>query len=217
MLRGYNPHIRTPYGVGVSKFMERKSIAPDRYGEQLKGFVDFITRACAFTGHRPHKLPWRGDEAAPACVALREVLTAQIDALVRNGYTEFLSGMAEGTDIWAAQAVLTLREKYPMMKLHCILPCFDQSAKWAASSRKRYRSILEQADSIIFVNRENEKNCMLERDRFLVSYASVVLAVYNGEKRGGTAATVRYARKLERELIVVDPATLAVTHEKVTP
>ena len=58
---------------------------------------------------------------------------------------------------------------------------------------------------------------MLERDRFLVSYVSVVLSVYNGEKRGGTAATVRYARKLGRDLIVIDPATLAVTHEKVTP
>lgn len=123
MLRGYNPHIQTCYGVGASKFMERKSIVSDRYDEQLKDFVDFISRACAFTGHRPHKLPWRGDEAAPAYVALKEVLTAQIDALVRNGYTEFLSGMAEGTDIWAAQAVLTLREKYPAMKLHCILPC----------------------------------------------------------------------------------------------
>ena len=197
--------------------MELQPTTPDRYAEQLAGLASFITRACAFTGHRPHKLPWRGDEAAPTCVALKEVLTAQINALVRNGYTEFLSGMAEGTDTWAAQIVLALREKNPAMKLHCILPCFDQSEKWAALSRECYRSILEQADSIIFVNRENKKNCMLERDRFLVSYASVVLAVYNGEKRGGTAATVRYARKLGRELIVVDPATLTVTREKKAP
>ena len=194
--------------------MERKSIRPDRYGEQLARLASFITHACAFTGHRPHKFPWRGDEAVPACVALKKVLADQIDTLVSNGYTDFLSGMAEGTDIWAAQAVLATREKYPALKLHCILPCFDQSAKWSASSRERYRSVLEQADSIIFVNRENKRSCMLERDRFLVSYASIVLAVYNGERRGGTAATVRYARKLGQKLIVIDPATLAVTHEK---
>ena len=98
------------------------------------------------------------------------------------------------------------------LKLHCILPCTAQSAKWSAALRKQYHAILEQADSIIFVNRADKKNCMLERDRFLVSYASVVLAVYNGERRGGTAATVRYARKLGRELIVIDPATRTVTH-----
>lgn len=27
--------------------------------------------ACAFTGHRPHKFPWKGDEADLRCVALK--------------------------------------------------------------------------------------------------------------------------------------------------
>ena len=141
------------------------------------------------------------------------MLAAQIDMLIENGYTEFLSGMAPGVDLWAAQIVLALRVTKPSLRLHCILPCAAQSAKWSAALQKQYRAILEQADSIIFVNRADKKNCMLERDRFLVSYASVVLAVYNGERRGGTAATVRYARKLGRELIVIDPSTLTVTRE----
>ena len=189
----------------------------ERYTEQLADLVGFIHHACAFTGHRPQKLPWRFDETAPDCVALKEALAGQIDTLIADGYTEFLSGMALGVDMWAAQIVLARRAKNPALKLHCILPCVEQSAKWTASSREMYRSILEQSDSIVFVNREDKKNCMLERDRVLVSYASVVLAVYNGEKRGGTAATVRYARKLGRELIIIDPVTLAVAHEKAAP
>lgn len=188
-------------------------IAPEQYTAQLAALAGFIDHACAFTGHRPQKLPWRGDEAAPGCVALKETLAAQIDALARDGYTEFLTGMAQGVDLWAAQLVLALRETNPALRLHCILPCAEQSARWSAASRKQYRAVLEQADSIIFVNRANRKDCMLERDRFLVSYASVVLAVYNGEKRGGTAATLRYARRLGRELIVIDPATRMVTRE----
>ena len=144
------------------------------------------------------------------------MLAAQIDMLIENGYTEFLSGMAPGVDMWAAQIILDLREKHPGLKLHCILPCAAQSAKWSAALQMQYRAILEQADSIIFVNRADRKNCMLERDRFLVSYASVVLAAYNGERRGGTAATVRYARKLGRELIVIDPVSLTVNHETKT-
>ena len=35
--------------------------------------------------------------------------------------------------------------------------------------------------------------------------AGCLLAVYNGELRGGTAATVRYAQRLGRRLIVLDP------------
>lgn len=193
--------------------MEQKRNAPEQYTAQLATLAGFIDHACAFTGHRPQKLPWRGDETAPGCVALKETLAAQIDALACDGYTEFLTGMAQGVDLWAAQLVLALRVTNSALRLHCILPCAEQSARWSAASRKQYRAVLEQADSIIFVNRANKKDCMLERDRFLVSYASVVLAVYNGEKRGGTAATVRYARRLGRKLIVIDPATLTVTRE----
>ena len=32
-------------------------------------------KVCAFTGHRPNKLPWRYDETDSRCVALKAVLT----------------------------------------------------------------------------------------------------------------------------------------------
>ena len=54
---------------------------------------------------------------------------------------------------------------------------------------------------------------MLDRNRFLVEHASTLLAVYNGERRGGTAATMRYAQKMGREIVVIDPATLQITHK----
>ena len=55
---------------------------------------------------------------------------------------------------------------------------------------------------------------MLERNHFLVEHAAILLAVYNGEQRGGTAATIHYAQKMGREIIVIDPATLHITHER---
>ena len=168
--------------------------------------------AVAFTGHRPRKFPWRYDELDPRCVALKAVLTEQITALADAGITQFLSGMAEGTDVWSALSVLALQEKNPKVKLHCILPCREQADKWAASSQDLYHSILERADSIVYVSRAYHKNCMLERNRFLVDHASALLAVYNGEWRGGTAATMRYAQKLGREIIVIDPITRSVSH-----
>lgn len=167
----------------------------------------------AFTGHRPSKLPWRYNETDKRCIALKEVLMEQVSLLADAGATQFLSGMAEGTDVWSALAVLTLREKNPKLKLHCILPCREQADKWTDSSRNLYRSILEQADSIVYTSRTYHKNCMLERNRFLVEYAATLLAVYNGERRGGTAATVRYARKLARKVIILDPISLKVTSE----
>ena len=173
--------------------------------------------ACAFTGHRPKSFPWRYDEKDPRCLALKEVLAEQITALAEAGVTQFLSGMAEGVDAWSASFVLALREKNPAIKLHCILPCTTQAEKWSASSRELYRSILERADSVVYVSRNYHQNCMLDRNRFLVEHTSTLLAVYNGIRRSGTGATVNYARKMGREIIVIDPITRLISHEKSVP
>ena len=57
-----------------------------------------IERCCAFTGHRPRKFPWGYNEADARCVALKQALATEIAKLVDAGYTDFLSGMAEGID-----------------------------------------------------------------------------------------------------------------------
>ncbi len=163
-----------------------------------------IEKCCAFTGHRPKKFPWGYDEADTRCIALKKALAEQIVKLVDAGYTDFFSGMAEGADIWAALAVLALKKENSTLKLHCVLPCEGQADKWSASARELYFSILEQADFVVYVSREYSKDCMLKRNRYLVDHAACLLAIYNGEWRGGTAMTVRYARKLKREVIILD-------------
>ena len=170
--------------------------------------------ACAFTGHRPKSFPWKYDETAYDCVLLKETLTEQIKLLTEQGVTEFLSGMAQGVDLWAAEIVLDLKKKNPALRLHCVLPCEEQERKWPTSEQERYHSILRQADEVIYVNREYTSDCMFARNRYLVEHSSVLLAVYNGTYRSGTGMTVRYAKKLEREVIRINPLTRGVRCEK---
>lgn len=164
-----------------------------------------IKRCCAFTGHRPTKFPWKYDEKDKRCIELKAVLTEQIEKLAVAGVTDFYSGMALGVDTWAAMAVLALKKENPTLKLHCVLPCEGQANRWPVSAQKLYFSILEQADEVVYVSREYSEDCMLERNRYLVDHTTCLLAVYNGERWGGTAMTVRYARKLGREIIIIKP------------
>lgn len=164
-------------------------------------------KVCAFTGHRPKSFPWKYDETAPDCVLLKEVLAAQIKALADSGVTDFLSGMAQGTDLWCSEIVLDLKKENPALRLHCILPCEGQEDKWPASEKERYRSFLKQADEVIYVNRTYKDGCMLERNRYMVDHSSVLLAVYNGNRRSGTGATVNYAKGKDRATIIIDPLT----------
>lgn len=166
---------------------------------------------CAFTGHRPKSFPWKYNETAPDCVLLKGVLAEQIKALADRGMTDFLSGMAQGVDLWCAQIVLGLKEKNPALRLHCILPCEGQEIKWPVAERERYHSILRQADEVVYVNRAYHSDCMLERNRYMVDRASVLLAVYDETYRSGTGMTIRYAKKLGREIIVVNPNVVMST------
>lgn len=66
----------------------------------------------------------------------------------------------------------------------------------------------------MYVRQEYHKGCMLGRSRYLVEHVSLLLAIYNGAWRSDTGATVRYAQKLNREIIVINPdmRTLAKSH-----
>lgn len=66
----------------------------------------------------------------------------------------------------------------------------------------------------IYVGREYNRDCMLKRDRYMVDRASILLAVYNGAYRNGTGMAVRYAQRLDCEIIIIDPVirTLSKLH-----
>lgn len=164
-----------------------------------------IETACAFTGHRPKSFPWKCNETAPDCVLLKEVLAEQIKMLADRGVADFLSGMAQGVDLWCSEIVLDLKKKNPALKLHCVLPCKGQESKWTASAQERYRSILAQANEVIYVEQKYSRGCMLKRNRYLVEHSTILLAFYNGSRRSGTGATVRYAQQVGREIIFIDP------------
>ena len=135
----------------------------------------------------------------------------QIEMLADKGVTDYLSGMALGVDLWSAQIVLDLKKKNPALNLRCVLPCMGQERKWPESTQEQYRSILRQADDLVYVDREYSRNCMLNRNRYLVDQSSILLAVYNDTYRSGTGMTVRYAESKHRKIIIIDPVTREVS------
>jgi uncharacterized phage-like protein YoqJ len=76
--------------------------------------------AC-FTGHRPQNLSCGFDEYHPACLKIKRQLLRMIIGLIEKKHvTHFISGMAIGTDMWAAEIVLELKEEYPnITSLRC--------------------------------------------------------------------------------------------------
>ena len=166
---------------------------------------------CAFTGHRPSGFHFGYQEAHPDCVRLRRRLAEEVLELAENGVTTFLTGMAQGTDLWGAEAVLALRQQFPALRLGAVIPCRTQPSRWSAAVRTRYFRILEQCDEAVCLSEACTRTCMHVRNRWLVEHADVLLAVYNGVRSGGTAYTVQYALTRKKQVRILDPVTLQRT------
>ncbi len=112
----------------------------------------FIMKICAFTGHRPKGLGY--PESDGRCAALKEKLRSLIIWMIEEeGVTHFISGMAQGVDLYAAEIVLELKEKYPQITLECAIPYERQAAYWSEPLRNRYFSIAERCDQETMLQR----------------------------------------------------------------
>ena len=165
-------------------------------------------KSLAFTGLRPHKLPWGFDESRPACLSLRIAIRERLIKLIEEeNVRRYLSGMAMGIDMICAEIVLELKERYPDITLEAALPNKEQDILWPQKYRDRYRAILGKCDSIHAVSEEYTDDCMEKRNRYMVDKCDMVLAVWNG-KPGGTGNTIAYAQKRKKPIISIDPFNL---------
>ena len=80
-------------------------------------------RAC-FTGHRPEKLTQTESEIIAG-------LEREIRNAIEDGCTTFISGMARGIDIWAAEIVLRLRGEESSIKLIAASPLDGFGKSWS--------------------------------------------------------------------------------------
>ena len=141
---------------------------------------------CYFTGHRPEKL---GRSEAEAVEGLkREIRTA-----IADGFQTFISGMARGVDLWAAEIVLALRDEGVAIRLICASPYRGFEICWSREWQERYRRVMERADLVQFICPGYSRNCFQRRNEWMVDHSAQVIAVYNGGP-GGTKNTVEYAR-----------------------
>lgn len=143
---------------------------------------------CCFTGHRPEKIN------TPVATIQRH-LEKEIRQAIEDDLTVFISGMARGVDIWAAEIVLRLRKEGFPVRLICASPYEGFERSWSSNWQYRYYEILQSADYVRFISPEYSRACFQKRNEWMVIHSARVIAVYNGQP-GGTRNTITYARSV---------------------
>ena len=147
---------------------------------------------CCFTGHRPQKLHQPEEE-------VRKGLEAAIRQAYTDGYRIFITGMAMGVDIWAGETVLKLKKEYPDIHLIAAVPYPGQEKSFPHEWKMKYAELMASCDHAEILSEYYSRGVYHARDRWMVDHSGRIIAVYNGEP-GGTALTIRYAKKEGLEL-----------------
>ena len=121
-----------------------------------------------------------------------------------NGVRHFITGMAQGVDLWAAEIVLELKESYPELILKAAVPFPEQTEKWRMPQKQRYKHILELCDQVDVISPKHSSTCMFKRNCYMVNHSDFVIAVWNGSFSCGTGKTIKYASKHGKSMVIID-------------
>ena len=163
-----------------------------------------MLKICCCTGHRPKGFPFQYSIDKEKHKAYLTTLEERIKiAISEYGITNFISGMAIGTDLDFAETVLKLRKEYPIT-LECAIPCPNQTLKWNSTDKLRYEYILEHTDNVSLISERYTPECLLKRNRYMVDKSKLVIAVFNGIEQGGTWYTIKYAKYKNKQMDIID-------------
>lgn len=158
----------------------------------------------AVVGHRPDKL---GGYKANTRHLEDEVerVFEKIQELHPNATIVDLCGGAQGADWIGARVAKRTNRPYKLYK-----PFEGQEKIWPLAAQKKYAKLEEHADKPIVVvsevDRKNKKQvieALYERNRKMIDDAHYVIAIWNGDDKGGTAHAVGYAEEKGKTRILV--------------
>lgn len=124
---------------------------------------------------------------------VKRLLNVEIEKAYNMGYRYFYCGMAKGFDLLAAEAALSLRLKLTRLQVIAVIPHLEQTAFWCEQDKVMYDSILKKVNKRIILSQHYYQGCLLKRNDYLLAHSNLLIAFYNGFKRGGTYYTYRRA------------------------
>lgn len=152
------------------------------------------SKTCCFVG--PRTLP-------PGIIERITVrLNEEMEALIRQGVTHYLSGGARGFDLVAAALVVAKREMGSDLHLHFILPYREYDALWPEREKKLSHDLLSEADTVQYIKDSFRVGCVRNHSRYLVGHSEYCIYAPAGGGRDISQA-VRYAGRQGVRLISV--------------
>ena len=150
------------------------------------------TKTCCVTGHR--------DIPVEKKDFVEESLRREVAAAIKDGYTRFISGFAEGADLMFASVVTEAKRGNDSLILEAAIP---YAGRLKAKDEEFHR-LLTACDGVKVISDHYVPSCYMNRNRYMVAQSQRVIAVYDGRDKGGTLFTLRDAHVQGREIRLIE-------------
>ncbi len=154
------------------------------------------------SGHRPEKLPHKGNLNLPVIRAMKSVFDMELMNNIKAGYTRFYIGGARGIDLWAYHTLFGARARGAAIEIIAAIPYENFDESYDGTDKWLYGNLIEYADEVVYLYPEYSRSCFQKRNEYMVDHSSKLVAVINSYK-SGTANTIRYAEKSGIEVRVI--------------
>lgn len=147
-------------------------------------------KTIAITGHRPESIP---DEQWTKGAISHALNVLSPDRII--------VGMAAGVDLWSA--VLAHHLEIPWI---AVRPWSGHAPR--SDDTYMYNWVLKHAEEVVDItDKQVYPGAFIyhQRNEWMVDHADGVLAVWNEMGKGGTAACVKYANKVGKEVHIINP------------
>lgn len=152
--------------------------------------------SCFCIGHRSFKEADHDDAFGS--------VSMMISILAESDYTDFYISANRGWDLFCASVILTMKNDYPQIRLHLVLPFApDIQEKCISDNEINIRNyVLKNADDIKILSEEQDKDAIKKCGIYLISLGDIGICFLDKRmSKSNTAQIFRAARKAKKIML----------------
>jgi len=178
-----------------------------------------MIKVLAVTGYKPFELGIF-DKNHLGIGYIKKAIEKQLILLLEDGLEWVIISGQLGVEIWAAEVVLEMQERYPELKLAVITPFLDQQEKWNETNKELYEFILSQANyTNSITNKKYESPAQFKlKNKFFINKSDALLLVFDDEKDGSPKYIFEEAKnegeRTSYQIIVINSYDLQMVVEE---
>ncbi|MEH7176631.1 DUF1273 domain-containing protein [Neobacillus vireti] len=152
---------------------------------------------------------------------IKKAIEKELITLLDAGLNWAIVSGQSGVELWSAEVVLSLKRKYPHLKLAVITPFLGQEENWNSERQELYQKIIYQADFTTAISKQPYQGPwqFVQKNKFLIKNSDGLLILFDSDNENGSPKYLlreaeKFAQTTNYKIITITPYDLQMVVEE---